>query len=210
MKFTKREMDFLNAVTGGGHLFGLPKQTVAMDEKQKEELVRGLKDKGILESEEKLSVTGGRYVKAVKEYREAKRHLICNYLHASITAEGWAVLVEPLADGYEIKRVPAGILTCLILERCPEGMEEDVRQGAPERTGLAEVLQEIHGAGDAMMVGSFSGNKAMEESVYYVRGKTICCYDFGSGKRRAVGGRQMRKELADIVAGKGGGCMYVG
>ena len=52
--------------------------------------------------------------------------------------------------------------------------------------------------------------KMLEESVYYVRGKTICCYDFGSGKRRAVGGRQMRKELADIVAGKGGGCTYVG
>lgn len=229
MKFTEQEMVFLNSVSGGGMLYGLPLHFNRGTEKTTpEEVMQSLVEKGMLAPEERkgtgeaaagrrLTEKGGYYAFLLKQYRKASRHIVFNYLHAAIMTRDSAVMILPIRGGYDLYSVPTAVLAAVLLQRCPadageqekektdegqghrESRDEAVPEEMRESMSMDQMLKEIYGAGDAVTFGCFSGEKTELEKVYYRMEDGLYAYDLMKQQRIKTGAADIRREVAGVI-----------
>ena len=252
MKLTNDEMYFLNRISGGGVLFGIHLRKPKSSEEQTALLMQSLKDKGLIEPggvpgpdklpepkeqsgiTEKLSMQGAGYVHAIRKYREAERHTVCNRIYAAQISGEEAVVIMVIPGGYDVYRVPIVLLACLLVQQCPcirgeradaaeEGITaakesstaaEEISTGAEEsstgagtvsghkdgqRVEICDIMEELGRAEHSLTLGCFVDFKGVQECVYYALSGKLYRYDFHKGRKRQVRGKEVRREVAEVI-----------
>lgn len=245
MKLTNDEMYFLNRISGGGVLFGIHLRKTGGSEEQTALLMQSLKDKGLIEPveapgpdklpepreqsgiAEKLSMQGAGYVYAIRKYREAERHTVCNRIYAAQISGEEAVVIMVIPGGYDVYRVPIVLLACLLVQQCPcirgeradateEGITaakesstaaEEISTAAGTGSGpkdgqqveICDIMEELGRAEHSLTLGCFVDFKGEQECVYYALSGKVYRYDFHKGRKRQVSGKEVRREVAEVI-----------
>lgn len=238
MKLTNDEMYFLNSISGGGVLFGIHLRKPGSSEEKTALLMQSLKDKGMIEPgeapgpdklpepkeqsgiAEKLSMQGAGYVYAIRKYREAERHTVCNRIYAAQISGEEAVVIMVIPGGYDVYRVPIVLLACLLVQQCPcirgeraDAAEEGITGAKESSTAIGvvpghetretvtveDIMEELGKAEHSLTLGCFVDFKAEQECVYYALSGNLYRYDFLKGRRKQVSGKEVRREVAEVI-----------
>lgn len=212
MRFTEHEMVFLNSITKGNTVFGIPLNFRAK-EGHKEEVnktIRGLVEKKVLKSETELSELGVLPARALELYKESKAHIIVNYLHIALIEKQEAIVIIPTKNReYELLRLPRMALIYLLLDRYPilrnAGKITETKAEMIEHDAFLRKLKEYDGN---IMVGAFQEDKIVSEHVYYWKENQMYRYDLNQQLRKEVNSVQVRRELLKLLQIKEGAENY--
>lgn len=203
MKFTEHEMVFFNSITKGNTVFGIPLSFRSKDSHDREvkRTIQGLLEKGVLQSEMKLSRQGALPARALECYKESKTHIIINYLHIALLEKREAVVIIPLKNReYEMLKLPRIALLYLLLNKYPllRGEAKPTKAG-PELVDIDTFLQELKEQEGNIMVGEFQNEAIVKEQVYFWKEERIYQYDLNAQLKREVNPVQIRRELLNLL-----------
>lgn len=205
MKFTENEMVFLNSITEGDTVFGIPLRFCIKQEKEKEieNTIQGLIQKGILKSKSVLSEQGVLPARALELYKESKTHIIINYIHIALIEGADSIVIIPAyneSEEYELLRIPRVALLYVLLKQYPVlrgrkyGMEKQTQIRKYEE--FLNILKKYEGN---LLVGTFYEGKMKSEQVYYWKGKELWCYDLETQINKEKDFVQVRKEMLRLL-----------
>lgn len=202
MLFSENELILLNSISGGGEVFGLP-ISFKSNNKKKEiaNVINNLINKGLLKSKMELSPEGVLAALALEEYRTSKRHVIINRLHIAFSAKGDAIVLLPINKGeYELFRVNKEELLVFVLRTykflCEKG---DGKRPIFKRYDIDEVLKDLYGNDDNIVIGVFENkNKIKEEIIYYMNNK-LFLYRIEQSVIGETNAPYIRRELVSIL-----------
>lgn len=203
MKFTEHEMVFFNSITKGNTVFGIPLGFRSKDghDREVEKTIQGLLEKGVLQSETKLSRQGALPARALECYKESKTHIIINYLHIALLEKGEAVVIIPLKNReYEMLKIPRIALLYLLLNKYPllRGEAKTIETG-PELVDIDTFLKELKEQEGNIMVGEFQNEAIVKEQVYFWKEERVYQYDLNAQLKREVSPVQIRRELLNLL-----------
>lgn len=203
MRFTEQEMVFFNSITKGNEVFGIPLQFIPENDYKEEvqKTIQGLVEKGVLESNTKLSPKGLLPARALECYKECQKHLIINYLHIGLLSPKEAIVIIPLKKKeYEIMRLPRTAVLYKLLEQYPI-----LREAARLITTEAEIedidtfLKELNQYDGNIMVGEFEAGKVQQEQIYFWKDSNLYQYDIKSGVRREISPDALRRKFLGML-----------
>ncbi len=201
MIVTDAELAGLNRVSGGGYLPGisLPKVEAA----EAGHVMDGLRAKGVLDADRRLTPFGMVPLAAVEQYRTASRHVFINRLRASLNPDGHLTVIHPSGDGWYIARLsPAELLVALLKAYpflCSASAEDEPgpwrpmtlhRWATTEATRPSEGIIMVRGAPTESGPGPLMAGSRADEG--YV-------FDLSQGRVRSCPIRVMRLCLADRI-----------
>ncbi len=188
MKLTDTELRFLNAVTGGEDLFGVPTRRKKQEngkQNLRKETVKSLMDKGVLISENRLSQQGALPVRALERYKKAPVHLIVNHLRVALTEENSAVLLLPAGEEYDLYEIPTALLSGVIGRFLPfttgwERRNEKTfpRDGEWRKMDTDSFLKEIYMVRNSLTLGVYRSGRPVQEQLFYEKDGRWKTYDF--------------------------------
>lgn len=203
MRFSEHEMVFLNSITKGNEVFGIPLHFIPEQDRETEvqKTIQGLVEKGVLESETKLSPKGLLPARALECYKECKKHLIINYLHIGLLSSKEAIVIIPLKNKeYEMMRLPRTAILYKLLEQYP------ILRGAacqittePEIEDMDTFLRELKQYDGNIMVGEFEEDKVRQEQVYFWKDSNLYQYDLNNEVRREISPDSLRRKFLRML-----------
>ena len=202
MKLTNDELYLINEISGGGILFGihLHKPRECDGKGTAEGVLQSLKKKGLLESEEQLSRQGAKYVHAIRRYREANRHFVCNRIYAAQVSKEEAVVIMALEEGYDIYRMPFSAYICLLMDRCIRLADGACAESGNEKKAEPdEVLADMKESQGVMTLGHFLNFRPVEEFLYYVLENRLYRYDISCGRKQQISSAEFGREVAGMA-----------
>lgn len=206
MKFTSEELLFFQEVTSAPVPFGifLKFPSGKKGNQVGEETVATLQEKGVLDAQRKFTKWGMATLMLWEAYGKSERYLIINNSFLGLTKEGRVIHVQKESDGYEILSFDRAVFLHRLLRRCAFLCEESRMKELLPATDLAyeDWLREIESYGENLLVvGAYERRQecfqAVEEMVYYWRGKEGYRYDFGSAKVQSIRPIEMRHWFLD-------------
>ena len=211
MIVTETELTGLAVISGGGHLPGMPPAPTG--KAQAVSALEGLRTKGVVDEQGRVTPFGMVPVKAVEQYWRADRHVFINQLKASVNEDGAITVLHPAGDDWNLSRMsPAGLMVAL-LEAYPWlcGGGPDTPAGSWEPLTLQQWADDrAHGSPGVVVVRDTSASKRQSTIVAYdMRGETGFAYDLDRSEGCALPLWQIRIRLADLIGfqpgdGKGG------
>ena len=202
MEITQMELIFLNSITPGGHIWGMPlryKRTEDFDELYRE-TIAGLVQKRLLESETRLSILGAAAAKLVDDYKQAEKYVILNRLHIALLPDyDGAVIAQTEPGSYEILRQNRAAILLQVLRQYEElraaGKQLDVNSIlSPEN-----FLKEVSGYSNSILLGKYDSGRSVEEGVLFWDDQKIYYYDVKKERKHRMSAPQVRNFLADIL-----------
>lgn len=202
MRFTEQEMVFFNSITKGKNLLGIPLHFHRGENGDAiGQTINGLMEKGVLKSETELSEQGFLPAHALECYKNAKDHLILNYLHIAILEGDDAVVIIPLKDReYEIFRTSRVALLYMLLKQYPvlcqagEGSSE-----GEEQMDVDTFLKELTAYEGSIMAGKYHNGAVEREQVYFWQDEHLYRYMFGSRIKSKMDAVAVRRELLALL-----------
>lgn len=202
MQITRMELIFLNSITPGSHIWGIPLKLKKTGDFKDiyQTTIDGLKEKGLLESDTKLSVLGGIVAKMVDDYKQANQYALINRMHIALLPNLDAVIIVQTEPGiFEIIRQNRVAILVQILrsyeEFCAAGDKWSMDMFFP----LNKFLEEIEEYPGNLLLGKFSHNRSTEEGVIFWNKKNIYYYDVKKEKKHHMSAPQVRNFLASVL-----------
>lgn len=202
MQVTPMELIFLNSITPGGHIWGIPlrfKRTEDFEALYRE-TIAGLVQKRLLESETRLGILGAAAAKLVDDYKQAGKYVILNRLHIALLPDCDAAVIVPAGqDSYEILRQNRAAILLQILRQYEElraaGEQLTISTALPPES----FLKEVSGCSNSILLGKFDNGRSMEEGVVFWDDHKIYYYDAKKERKHRMSAPQVRNFLADIL-----------
>lgn len=203
MRFTEQEMVFFNSITKGNEVFGIPLQFIP-EKDHKEEVqktIQGLVEKGVLESDTKLSPKGLLPARALECYKECQKYLIINYLHIGLLSPKEAIVIIPLKKKeYEIMRLPRTAVLYKLLEQYPIFREATrLITTEAEIEDIDTFLRELNQYDGNIIVGEFEAGKVQQEQIYFWKNSNLYQYDIKSEVRREISPDALRRKFLRML-----------
>lgn len=204
MKFSKEELFFLSNTLSKECLFGLNLQVVSDNQNtvMLQNILNGLRLKNLIDEKDEITKWGALVLDALKEYKEAKNHLIINKLHIALNKEKNAVVIIPMnADEYELLKVPPTAILLQVIKEYPFTQCEE-QQLSNEETSLdlKEFLFMIQqSAGSVLTIGEYREGVARKESMYLFNQESCQECDLLNEKSKYVTSRQIRMRLLEAL-----------
>lgn len=233
MQVTQMELIFLNSITPGNHIWGLPLK-VPRTEKRKElyqETIAGLVRKRLLKAENQLSILGAATAKQVDDYKRAQKHVLLNRLHIAMLPGLGCVTIVPVGQGYieaaypspdwsdnvgaardmrkndeyEILRQNRAAILLQILRSYEELCAGGRELDLDSLCSVDHFVEELPDYPGRMLLGKYEGGRSIEEGVLYWDRQKIYYYDVKEGRKRRLSAPQARNFLVDILELREGG-----
>lgn len=203
MRFTEHEMVFLNSITKGGSVLGIPLHFRSKKDYDSEikKTIQGLVEKGVLKSETELAKQGALPARALECYKNSRTHIILNYLHIALLEKQDAVIIIPLKNQeYELLRLPRTAVFYLLLEKYPVLRNAGYPAGrTPKLLDMDVFLQELKEQEGNIMVGEFQDGTAVREQVYFWKKENMYHYDLNTRMQREINAARARRELLELL-----------
>jgi len=210
LKLTEEELIFMNSVTKGPVPFGVfLKYPVWKDtEDLKEEIVRSLQKKGILNEERKITEFGMIPLIMWEEYRNAVHHMVLNQTCFAVLPNGRLIGIRNTGKEYWLStgRGEEILLELLQKNRFLRGGENEREHYTSRRLTYDEWSRLMHEKDYHMLIaGSYVNYKPEKETAYYWDEEEGYQYDLNKGRERRLRPRQMRMRLMELLNVREGG-----
>lgn len=203
MRFTEHEMVFLNSITKGEVVFGIPLHFRTKNGRtvEIEKTIEGLIQKKILKSETELSELGVLPARILELYKQSKTYIIINYLHIALIEGQDAIVIIPLKNKeYELLRLPKVAIVYLLLKQYPvlQGAATGVQAGI-KKVDYDSILSQLPSCEGNIMVGAFENNQIISEHVYYWKNDKVRRYDLNSQIEKEICVTEIRREILRLL-----------
>ena len=110
---TVSELMVLNMALDGKDIFGFPSfESTGKSELLIQSVKKALIEKGMLENETSFTMEGVRYVKWMKDYKEAKKYVSLGIVILGVSEDKKTIMLESAGDPAEYEFRPADISEC--------------------------------------------------------------------------------------------------
>lgn len=202
MQITQMELIFLNSITPGDHIWGIPLRPEKTEDHEKlyRDTIAGLVQKRLLESETRLSILGAAAAKVIDDYKQSEKYIIINRLHIALLpgCEG-AIIIQTEPGNYEILRQNRVAILLQILRQYEEFRAAGERQDISAILPLRQFMEKLSRCSGNMLLGKFDNQRSVEEGVLYWDKQNICYYDVKTERSRRMSAPQVRNFLAGIL-----------
>ena len=203
MRITENELVFFHSITKGDGLLGLPVRLRYKHDKEAaiQDTLKGLAKKGYIKDRDQLTFEGVLQAKNIELYKNAKRHVIINYLHIALYDETQCVIIQQLKNGdYEIYNIPRiVIIDRLLHEYAFLGAKSEEHISNEKKAEIDEVLKDIYGGKDNILIGVFEKGVNLDEMMIYKTDQEIISYSMSTKKKKCVQANEARKTLMDVL-----------
>lgn len=207
MLITKMELVFLNSITPGNHIWGIPLRLKKAENSAEsyQATIEGLIQKRLLESDKQLSVLGVAAAKVIDDYKQAKQYVLINRMHIALLPNmDAAIIVQTQPGTFEILRQNRAAILVGVLKSYQEFCAAGDRLNQDRAFPLEKFLEEMQDYPYNMLLGKFDNNRSIEEGILFWNEKKICYYDVKKEKKRLLSAPQVRNFLVDILELKEG------
>ena len=138
----EEEMMCLNALAGGGEIWGVPlSMHRPYEQRYVDETIASLQGKGLIDDNRHLTISGKLYIKAFMDYKNGQTHITISDLHiALLHKKHLCAFIQKLADSYVVFYTDTKLVYDLLCMKCMEG-----REGEAFEIGIRRVRsQEEH------------------------------------------------------------------
>lgn len=204
MTITRKELLFINSITGGPHPFGivLARPNDNEVDAYKIEAIKSLREKGILTESGSFTNSGQALLYLWEEYRSAPKHIIFNRILFSINGNQNAVGIGYTEDGnYEILSTDSPTILSLFVSVFPFLLKESNKnEFYNAQITYDEWSQEITDAkGSVFIIGRFLNKASNNENTYYCINNTPYQYNFESSIKREISSGIMYNKITDYL-----------
>lgn len=233
MQVTQMELIFLNSITPGDHIWGIPLKAPKAEMRKElyQETIEGLVRKRLLKSENQLSILGATAAKQVDDYKRSQKYVLLNRLHIAMLPELGCVTIVPTEQGstevahadtamhnqmgaarnmqergsYEILRQNRAAILLKILRSYEELCAGRKELDLDSLCSFDHFVEELNNYPCSMLLGKYDSNRSIEEGVLYWDKQKIYYFDVKREKKRRMSAPQVRNFLADILELREGG-----
>lgn len=210
MKFSEKEMVFLNSISDGPAPFGLDLH-VPEEADQKQyvaETIQTLQKKNIIGQDGKLSRLGVIPVRLFELYKNAQSYVLLNNLLMCATEDRRRICITKDQDGYDLFCMDAAEILALLLKTSPfmrRAELKDVPIPHPRklRAGEWEQAEEKY-SGQCILAFRFDGQRPTERKVYCWDDENGYEYNLTAEECTAISPREMRLRLMKLLGVSGG------
>lgn len=210
MKFSEREMVFLNSISDGPTPFGLtlhgPEEINR--EQYVAETVQSLQKKNVIGPDGKLSRLGVIPVRVFELYKNAGSHVLLNELLLCETEDRRRICIAQDKDGYELFCMDAAAILVFLLKASPymrRAQPKDVPTPVPRKLkeGEWERAAETFSKRNILAF-RFEGRSPVEQKVFCWDEENGYEYDLAAEECTAVSPHEMRLRLMKLLGISGG------
>lgn len=206
MKFTNNEIVFLTSVGRGSIPFGVRYHMpqTGKEEEFIEETLQSLTEKGILDKERKLTKEGAVVIRLWELYRNCRRHIIINHIHAAVMDRGQLITVYRDGEEYEVSCMHSAVLMLAILKQSEYLClgEEKPERGKWRTVGAEEWQKEFEEIDGFIPVMEYEGTVMQEKKLFYWKKQKGYLLNMEKMRVRSLSPALMRRQIFTILGGE--------
>lgn len=199
MRLTNNEIVFLISVTRGRAPLGITYHLPKPEEREAflVETIRLLKEKGILDKEEKLTREGAALLWAFEQYRNSRTHVRLNHVIAAVLPGDVLVTVTEVEGGYEAACMRSELLMTELLKQSEylRRGEEKAERGRWRDISEEEWKKQLEESEGAVYMAEYRSGSLLLEKIYYWKGEKGCLLQKEKGRIRELSPGLMRKQI---------------
>lgn len=206
MKLTNNEIVFLTSVGRGSIPFGVRYHMPQAGKEDEfiEETMQSLTEKGILDEEQKLTREGAVLIRIWELYRNCRRHIIINRIHAAVLDGGQLITVYRNGEEYEVSCMHSAVLMLAILKQSEYLCmgEEKPERGKWRTIGAEEWQKELEEIEGFIPVMEYEGVKMQAEKLFYWKKQEGYLLNPDNMRVRRLSPALMRQQIYKILGGE--------
>ena len=190
---TADEIISLNSITGGGEIQGINQRRGMwyFTNERNERRLHGLEKKKITTDGYRLTRYGIYLTHLIRQYRESNTYCRLNHETIALTEQGRTIIVQPKDKGYVIAEIPRELLLRRIMKAYPSLWEG------------TEILDRA----EYLFVRKWEKGTEQKHMAYYWNGAGHYMCDMNTKERKAVRGKEIRKDLVERLEREGETCL---
>lgn len=203
MRFSKQEIMFLTSISRGRVPLGVecPLPETVERERYITETIAAMKEKGIIGDDHKLTKEGAIVISLWERYRNSKRHIRLNHVHAAILPENVLITVIETEDGYEVGAIRSELFMLELAKHmeylCLE--EKAAERGKWQDIGEEEWKAKLEEMDNGILLYEFLSGRLQSEKVYFWKDETGYLFHKTNGRIRTLSPGVMRKQIYRIL-----------
>ena len=203
---TSEELYYLNKALDGNEIYGIKPEMLA--DYNKDNVVKSLIDKEILNNDEKLNDFTYLILKNLEQYKAAKEYLWINDMPVSLDDSNYLLFFNKKEDEeFEFKKTTKELMLLAIVKefeflRAGEIFENNIEQVDLEKVEFDEALikkLEEKSPNEIIYFRKVKDNEILEYIVYYSEGDSIYKYDATLNFRSRITSKKARREIATLL-----------